>query len=413
MVSSGWILNKEMCMYVGKFNLNNLKRLLICNVVMISPFISNNAIAAEKNWLPDTVQIHGFLSQALIHTSDNNFFGTTDDNISDDFRELGINGSWRIIPDLQIAMQVVWRDAGKTDEQGLRIDYGLADYRLYSSEDSLLGIKAGRVPTPLGLYNDTRDVASTRPGIFLPQSIYFDRNRNFGLSSDGGYLYGEQNTDWGDFSFNLGTTIPRASEDPALKYSIANNYPGEMEGDLSWGGRLNYEWRGGEVRLAFTYAEINAHFSPDPVPDNLNSVQLKFHPVIFSAQYNAERWSLTAEYELRNLRLNNSKALGQGYYIQGIYKITSYLDGMIRYDELIWDKNDKHGDKYAARHSEPAYSRFAKDWTVGLRFKIIPGLLLSTEYHRIDGTGTIYKLENPGPTKQYWDLYAVMLSYDF
>lgn len=420
MVSSGWILNKEMCMYVGKFNLNNLKRLLICNVVVIAPFVSNNAIATEKNWLPelpDTVQIHGFLSQALIHTSDNNFFGTTDDNISDDFRELGINGSWRIIPDLQIAMQVVWRDAGKTDEQGLRIDYGLADYRLYSSEDSLLGIKAGRVPTPLGLYNDTRDVASTRPGIFLPQSVYFDRNRNTALSGDGGYLYGEQNTDWGDFSLHVGIIVPR-TEDPDLQNQFAKNL--QLDGDTSWVSRLNYEWRGGEVRLAITYAEFNGHFSPIPASIKLNEGQLQYKPLIFSAQYNAEKWSLTGEYAFRGLRLNNfgvfpdSDMTGQGYYLQGIYKITSFLQGMVRYDELIWDTDDRDGNKYAAQSGNPAYSRFAKDWTIGLRFKLIPGLLLSTEYHHINGTGTISQLENTvGSTKQHWDLYAVMLSYDF
>ena len=86
---------------------------------------------------------------------------------------------------------------------------------------------------------------------------------------------------------------------------------------------------------------------------------------------------------------------------------------MVRYDQLIWDKDDKHGDKFSASTGVPAYSRFAKDWTVGLRFKLIPGLLLSTEYHHINGTGTISRLENTGATKQHWDLYAVMLSYDF
>ncbi|MGJ0492462.1 hypothetical protein [Methylobacter sp.] len=403
-------------MYVVKFSLNNSKKLFICSVVMVTPFISNNTIAAEKNWLPDSVQIHGFLSQALIHTSDNNFFGTTDDNISEDFRELGINGSWRIIPDLQIAMQVVWRDAGLTDEQGLRIDYGLADYHLYSSENGMLGIKAGRVPTPLGLYNETRDVASTRPSIFLPQSVYFDINRNSALSADGGYFYGEQNTDWGDFSFNVGVIVPR-TDDPDLTVQLAKNI--QAYGDPSWISRLNYEWHGGEVRFAITYAEFNAHFSPIPAPFKLNEGRLQFKPLIFSAQYNAEKWSLTGEYDFRGQRLNNfglfpdSDTTGEGYYLQGIYRFTSYVEGMVRYDQLIWDKDDKHGDKFAAKFGVPAYSRFAKDWTVGLRFKIIPGLLLSTEYHRINGTGTISKLENPESTKQHWDLYAVMLSYDF
>ncbi|WP_020161054.1 hypothetical protein [Methylobacter marinus] len=406
-------------MYVMEFNLNKIKRIIVCNTLIAAPFISSNCIAGEKNWLPDSVQIHGFLSQAIIHTSDNNFFGNSDDSISTDFRELGINGSWRIIPDLQIAMQVVWRDAGLTDEQGLRIDYGLADYRLYSSEESLLGIKAGRVPAPLGLYNDTRDVASTRPGIFLPQSIYFDINRNIALSSDGGYLYGEQNTDWGDFSFNLGVVNPRSDDDPDFKQLIVGNNQGKMEGQASWGGRINYEWRSGEVRLAITYAEFNSRFIPTAASNNVGSGQVKVTPLIFSAQYNAEKWSLTGEYEFRNLRLNNfglfpdSDTTGTGYYLQGIYKFTSYLEGMIRYDELIWDKDDKNGEKFAMKYGRPAYSRFAKDWTVGLRLKIIPNLLLSTEYHRINGTGAISTLENTGPTKQHWDLYSVMLSYDF
>ena len=160
-----------------------------------------------KNWLPQTVQIHGFLSQGMTHTSDNNFFGKSDDTVSFDYRELGINGSWRIIPELQISAQVVYRDAGLTDDSNVRLDYALADYSYYSSESTLLGIRAGRVPTPFGFYNDTRDVASTRPGILLPQSIYFDRNRNIAYSADGGYLYGEQRTGFGDFFFTTGVVV--------------------------------------------------------------------------------------------------------------------------------------------------------------------------------------------------------------
>ncbi|HET8706670.1 MAG TPA: hypothetical protein VFM46_10245, partial [Pseudomonadales bacterium] len=32
----------------------------------------------------------GFLNQALIHTSDNNFFGQSDDDVSADYREAGL-----------------------------------------------------------------------------------------------------------------------------------------------------------------------------------------------------------------------------------------------------------------------------------------------------------------------------------
>ena len=372
-----------------------------------------------KNWLPKTVQIHGFLSQGMTHTSDNNFFGKSDDTVSFDFRELGINGSWRIIPELQISAQVVYRDAGLTDDSNVRLDYALADYSYFSSESTLLGIRAGRVPTPFGFYNDTRDVASTRPGILLPQSIYFDRNRNIALSADGGYLYGEQRTSFGDFYLTSGVVVAR-SDDPDFKNSIAGDLPGKMEGRASWVNQLKYEWRGGLVRLAFSYGQVNLQYAPVPGTRNLQPGTFQLEPILFSAQYNAENWSLTAEYEIRKTHLKNFgfpkiDQTGDSFYVQGIYQITPILQGMVRYDQLILNRDDTNGEKYAAATGNPAFSRFAKDWTFGIRLEVLPKLLISAEYHNIEGTGWVSGLENPDPNKtsKHWNLYMMMISYDF
>ncbi|MGR8940266.1 MAG: hypothetical protein ACU83V_00975 [Gammaproteobacteria bacterium] len=318
------------------------------------------------------------------------------------------------MPDLHLAMQVVWRDAGQTDEDGLRIDYGLANYDIYSSESSQLTLRAGRIPTPLGFYNETRDVAATRPSIFLPQSIYFDANRNFALSADGGYLYGEHRTDIGDFSFNFGLVIPR-TDDPDYVDAILNGDPGDVEGDTSWITRLQFESPTGQVRLAATYAESISDFRSSINSWNRGSFQ--FNPLILSAQYNAEKWSLTAEYALRWSQLDyinipDFNITGQSYYIQGTYRLTDKLEGLIRYDELIWDLNDKHGNNYPVPNV-PNFSRFAQDWTFGLRYKILPSLLLSAEYHHVNGTGWLSRLENQQHETQHWDMYAFMVSYHF
>ncbi|MCK5120648.1 MAG: hypothetical protein KAQ91_01625 [Methylococcales bacterium] len=406
------------------FNLKKNKRSLVFSLAFFAyAFTASSTAQATEDWLgfklPKSVQIHGFLSQGFIHTSDNNLFGHSDDSISTDFRELGLNGSWRVMPELQLALQVVWRDAGQTDEDDLRIDYGLANYSFYSSENTLLGIKGGRVPTPAGLYNDTRDVASTRPNILLPQSIYFDRNRNLGLSADGGYFYAEHRTNYGDFLFNIGVIIPR-TDDPSFKRSFIGDRAGVMEGDISWVTHLNYEFQNGLVRLAITYADFNADYQPHTTINNFLPGSLKFKPLIFSAQYNAENWSLTAEYAQRKIHLTdfglfpNTKTTGESFYIQGAYKFTNYLEGLVRYDQLSIDKNDKNGNKFALQTSTgaPNYSRFAKDWTFGLRLSVIPSLLISAEYHRINGTAWISDLENKELT-QHWDLYTMMVSYDF
>ncbi|MCF6202649.1 MAG: hypothetical protein L3J59_03130 [Methylococcaceae bacterium] len=382
----------------------------------------SNLNAEEKSSffkLPDSIQVHGFLSQGFLHTSDNNLFGHSDDNISVDFRELGLNTSWRVLPELQLAMQVVWRNAGQTDNQDLRIDYGVVNYNFFSSESTTLGVKAGRIPTPLGFYNETRDVASTRPSVLLPQSIYFDRNRNISYSADGGYFYGEQRSEYGDFDFTIGVVNPR-TDDPSFKNGIVGNDLGNMVGHTSWVTRLNYEWQSGLVRLGISYADLNADYHPGN-SSKFSRGSIRFKPLVFSAQYNAENWSLTAEYAYRKTELAgfglfpNMGVAGESFYIQGIYKFTNYLEGLVRYDELSADKNDKKGDEYALRSmtGAPNYSRYAKDWTVGLRVKLFTDFLISAEYHRVNGTAWLSGLENDKSTTKYWDLYTLLISYSF
>ncbi len=395
-----------------------LRRAPLPLIVLMQLFMVPTTFADENkdNWLPESVQIHGFLSQGFVHTSDNNFSGRSDDNISIDFRELGINGSWKINPDLQIAMQVLWRDQGEMDEDGLRIDYGLVDYSFYSTETFLVGIKAGRVPNPYGLYNDTRDVASTRPSIFLPQSIYFDRTRNLSLSADGGYFYGEYRSPIGDFYLTVGGIQSRV-DDAHFDKGTLGNFSGALTGDLSFISRLNYEWQDGMVRLAISYADFNVDY--ESRNNILSSGYMSFNPLVFSAQYNAENWSLTGEFAIRRLKSDDlgvvpdSDTTGESYYLQGTYRFTSYLEGLVRYDSLVHDENDRDGKKAARKLGIAKYSRFAKDWTVGLRLKVIPELLVSAEYHRVNGTGWLSSLENKTGTTQHWDLYAVMVSYSF
>jgi hypothetical protein len=129
--------------------------------------------------------LHGFFSLTLVNTSDNNFFGQSDDQISNEYSEVGANASWRLTPDLQLSAQLLSHRAGGTDDGDVRLDYGLLDWTMTSSEEGRSGVRVGRIKTAYGLYNKTRDVPFTRPSIILPQSIYFDRTRNLTVSADG------------------------------------------------------------------------------------------------------------------------------------------------------------------------------------------------------------------------------------
>jgi hypothetical protein len=137
-------------------------------------------------------QLHGFITQGYVVSEGNNFFG---DSIhgSHDYYEIGVNGALRIHPNLLLSAQAYVREAGATDDERVRLDFGLLDYRYLHGSGANAGVRLGRVKNPIGFFNDTRDTVFTRPGIVMPMSVYQDNQgqRSILFSSDGLQLYGD------------------------------------------------------------------------------------------------------------------------------------------------------------------------------------------------------------------------------
>ena len=397
------------------------ERFRLAGIALLAGIFCLPAAAADRQQPADwreTLQLHGFAAQSYIHTDDNDFFGNSD-NGSFEFWELGINALWRPLSQLQFAAQLVARDAGETDDGKLRFDYAFADYNFTFLNTSSSGLRLGRIVNPYAFYNDTRDVVSTRPGILLPQSIYFDVNRNFALSADGAQFYYETSHNNDDYTFQLSVIEPR-TDDPDFELAILfADQPGQMEGRSSWMGRLMFERDLGRIRLALTAADINAEYDPGR-NDPISPGKFHFHPYILSAQYNRETWSLTSEFARRTSKLEKFlptpvKFTGSSYFIQATRRFATDWETFVRYDELIWDDDDKDGRKFERMFGLPHYSRFAKDWTVGLRWDISPRIMLRTEWHRVNGTGWLSLLENtvPAETEQRWNLFAFTAAFRF
>lgn len=369
------------------------------------------------------LQVHGFLSQGYIKTTGNNVFGHSNNSGSLDFREIGLTASLRPLPGLQLAGQLLHRRAGKGSEGGIHIDFGFLDYNFINQPQIELGIRLGRTKNPLGFYNETRDVPFTRPTILLPQSIYFDRTRNLALASDGAQLYGESRTNWGNITAQFGTVFPLVDDQDTEIAILSRIRSGELKTRLSYIGRILYEQVDGKLRFSVSGAEVNANYDP-AINDTLSTGSFKFYPLIFSAQYNAERWSITSEYALRHLRWKNfgsqisdQSITGESVYLQGTYRFTPAWEAVLRYDVLFTDRKDRNGKKFAAStgYKAPAHSRYARDLTIGLRWNITPSIMLSTEYHRVNGTAWLSPLDNPdiSSTEKNWNLFAAQISYRF
>ena len=368
------------------------------------------------------LQIHGFASQAYISTSDNDVFGNSDDNGSFGFTEVGINALLRPLPRLQFSAQGLSRRAGEGTSATPRLDFALADYRLFSQDTNQFGIRVGRLKNPFGFYNDTRDVPFTRPSILLPQSIYFDRVRNVGLSADSVQLYGEtSHSNFGSFSTQFGIIRPIV-DDKDTRVALVGPVPGDLSPEASFIGRGIYESYDSRFRLALSGIWMKTDYDPAR-NDPLGPGSIRFTPIYVSAQYNAERWSLTSEYALRTFRYKNfnnqrydsQDFTGESVYLQGVYRFNTKWEALLRYDVLFTDRKDRDGKEYADRTGGPSHSRFARDITVGLRWNVTPSFMLRGEYHRVNGTAWLSTLDNPsrGDTSQHWNLFAIQASYRF
>ncbi|MCV6615372.1 MAG: hypothetical protein OIF35_10370, partial [Cellvibrionaceae bacterium] len=324
------------------------------------------------------LQVHGFATQNFLYSDHNNFFGDSEDG-SFEFYEIGLNGLWQATPRFKVAGQILLRDAGATDDGKLRADYLFADYAFWQGDDSTAGLRLGRILNPFGMYNDTRDVAHTRPSILLPQSIYFDVNRNLALSADGGMLYLQKEFANSGIDLQLFKLKPRTRDpdlEPALFFA---DLAGRLEGDRdSWLARLIYNYDLDRIRMGLVSGSIKLDYKPAAM-DIMLGAGLTFKPTIAFAEYNAENWTLSGEYARRRVSQFaalagapevQGKATGSSYFVQYTRRLNSDWEAYLRYDNLVWNDKDEDGKQFAAQTGLPDHSRYAKDWTLGLRWDV-------------------------------------------
>ncbi|MGR9115854.1 MAG: hypothetical protein ACU85E_08815 [Gammaproteobacteria bacterium] len=377
-------------------------------------------VSAQDDLIPDTLQIHGFLTQGFFHSSDNNVFGQSDDGISPGLTEIGLNLSYQPMDNLTLVTQGLYRRAGDVDRGKVRLDYGLIDLELFRYENGRFGVRGGRIKVPYGLYNETRDVSFTHPGILLPQGIYYDRSRSLYVSSDGGSFYFDHLTDYGNFSFKANVGLPH-SDTELLASVLGSNASGNFDANRpAVAAQLNYEINDGEYIFAVSFVDLELNYRPG-AGDRLEAGDVRFRPLLFSAQYNGDKFSLTGEYLHQ---WNNFSRFGvffpdrnsetQSWYVEGGYRFLPQWQAFIRYNELYLDKDDKTGVQNTLV-GLPAHLGFAKDWMVSLRWDVTASWMLRAEYHRIDGTAWTPAADNPDRslTSQRWDLYGLQFSYRF
>jgi len=376
---------------------------------------------------------HGYVSQGLVYTSDNRFYGDSED-ISWEFTDIALGANWRPLPRLQLSTQMLYRQAGATSRDDVYIDYALADFTVVQSMSWQLGVRGGRIKNPYGLFNDTRDVAMNRPSILLPESIYRDPIRDIFHTSDSLSVYGHAYLGEHLVQWDLLQGEPILT-DTVIDGLIRAPLSGELDNEKITIYRVLVESFGGTLRLAYTYTDIKIDYQPAP-----GVQQIQIAPAVFitsplhgfpgsthvesslwSVEYNHQNWQFNTEYQTLDYITEDvfgpsSKLTSPtlGYYFSATYRFNNQWRGFLRYDVYYSDRGDKDGDRYQLQTGLPDHTRFAYDTTFGARYEINDNWLISMEYHSIKGTAWLPSSENDlSQSKERWNLFSTQISYRF
>ncbi len=376
--------------------------------------------ALAVDLLDGKAQVHGFVTQGIVFTSDNNFLGKSR-NGSVEFREIGVNLVARPHADLLVSGQLLSRQAGKLDDGNIHLDYGILDWTALSSDAGRMGVRLGRIKHPFGLYNETRDVAFTRPAAILPQPIYFEQARNLEMSSDGAAFYLERFSEMGNLSATWGIGYANVGEKSVEAAFLGRDHAGKFESRPVHLLNLLYEGDNGRYRVGLTSAWGRMDYAPQP-GSLLGAGSASYHPVILSAQYNWDRWSLTGEHFLEYIRyrdlgpwMPDANRVAQSYYLQGAYRPAADWETFVRYDGFYIDRNDRNGARLHAATGLPGFVSYARSWVVGARYDVNAQFMVRAEFHHVEGVGWLSSLENPDPAgwNKHWNMLMLLGSWRF
>jgi hypothetical protein len=342
---------------------------------------------------PAAVDVHGFVSQGFILSTGNNYLADSKRG-SFEFNEVGINFTKALGDRLRVGVQLFARDLGAVGNYVPRFDWFSLDYRFAD----WLGIRAGRLKAPFGLYNEINDIDSARVPVILPQSVYPVLNRDILLAQTGGEIYGYvpiKPAGALEYRFYGGTLFidPPIAQPPLSLKSF--RVPYVVGGRLMWEAPFDGLRMGGSVqtlRMDTVYTLPAAPGMPPPevsigIPFVLwlGSFEYAAHDLLLAAEYG--RWSADLETTIGTVSKTDS-VTNERYYAMAAYRVSPWFYPGVYYSHLV-----ENVDKPMVR------SNFQDDLALTFRFDLTAHWLVKLEGHYMHGTLDVAPELNGGTPK--------------
>ncbi len=348
----------------------------------------------EFKVLSRTVQVHGFVSQGIASTNDNNWLTMNTSSGSAAMTDMGVNMSVPITDRLRIGAQVYDRDLGELGQWHPSLDWGVADYRF----KDWLDFRGGKVKTVAGLYTDTQDLDFLRPFALLPQSVYPIDLRDATLGHLGADVYGRFPV--GDRIGSLAYTVFAGHRSDSLHsgypYLLSQWEQVKSYGGLQYGGDLR--WTTAVKGLLLGASRINEDLtSKGEATIQVDGREIQ-GPVLahtrknwanqFYGQYTRGRWRLDSEFRRFYADISasylgiphNSFQDARGWYVAGAYRAAPWLQLGSYYSRYTVASSEGGTDR-----SKPGNHVFDK--VAAARVDLNRFWNVKVEGHFMDGTG--------------------------
>jgi hypothetical protein len=132
------------------------------------------------------IVVHAYVSQGFLFSTNNNYLSMISSDGSLQWTDAAVNISDSLADNLRVGIQLHMYQLGEFGSSNVQVDWASGDYRVNDN----FGIRAGKVKTVWGLFNDSQDIDAVFLWILLPQGSYSIDHKSFYLAHIGGDVYG-------------------------------------------------------------------------------------------------------------------------------------------------------------------------------------------------------------------------------
>lgn len=414
-------------------------------------------VGAHSAWALDAsgIDIHGSVSLTASSSETYNYLGDTKGAPSLNLVDAIINAAHRFENGTRVGAQLYGYKVGKFRD--VTLDWANLDYAVNSG----FGVRLGRNKMPLGLYNDSQDLDSTRSFASLPFTFYSKSYRATNGFVDGAAAYGT----WGagkagslEYQAYYGTkpSIPRSTPLITGSDNIARATSWEFKKPI-YGCTLFWDTPLSGLRLGYSHlvnpegalrgvlaptTELRREYLMLPAVvdtamgagtwNNSGSfagtiadiIKIRMITEVYSLEWNHNKWNLAAEYKVQDMPqgLSSIPALRQlgmpadrpfkanilEWYVMTSYQATKRLGCGVYYSY------ENRANKTVGSSSDPTL--FTKDWAAALSYAVTSNWTMKAEIHALNGRSQIFIQGDDNQwngTKNRWAYYVVKSTLSF